>query len=157
VRAEYAFAAGGRLLFETTALERAPTVDPASLRVPPTGAEHRIGELPSVRSPLLLAAGQTRAFRTRPAPRVEPKDGVKEGLLLVNADDLEKYVLIEGVPAVRLPAGGAGVVVDLLPGTYTVSSRSFLSDDVTPPVTVTVPSRFQLGVASDSPSGAGQR
>lgn len=157
VRAEYAFAAGGRLLFETTALERAVSIDPAGLRVPPSGAEHRIGELPSVRSPLLLAAGQTRAFRTRPPARTEPKDGVKEGLLLVNTDDLEKYVLIDGVPVVRLPAGGAGVVVDLVPGTYTVSSRSFLSDDVTPPVAVSVPSRFQLGVPGESPAAAGQR
>jgi hypothetical protein len=154
VRADYTFASGGRLLFETTALERVTEVDPAVLRVPPAGAEHRIGELPSVRSPLLLGSGQTRAFRSRPTPRVEPKDGVKEGLLLVNADDLEKYVLVDGVPIVRLPPGGAGVVVDLLPGSYVISSRSFLSDEVTAPVPITVPSRFQLGVPSESPSSA---
>ena len=157
VRAEYIFTAGGRLLFETTALERVTTVDAAGLRVPPTGAEHRIGELPSVRSPLLLGSGHTRAFRTRPVARVESKDGVKEGLLVVNAYDLEKYVLVDGIPVVRLPPGGAGVVVDLVPGSYVVSSRSFLSDEVTAPVPVTVPSRFQLGVASDTPSTTGQR
>jgi hypothetical protein len=157
VRAEYVFAAGGRLLFETTALERVLAVDVAGLRVPPAGAEHRIGELPSVRSPLLLGSGQTRAFRTRPAARVEPRDGVKEGLLVVNADDLPKYVLVDGVPAVRLPPGGAGVVIDLLPGSYEISSRSFLSDEMSAPVAVGVPSRFQLGVVSDAPSGAVQR
>jgi hypothetical protein len=150
VRADYAFAAGGRFSFETTALERVTAVDAAVLRVPPSGAEHRIGELPSVRSPLLLAPGQTRAFRTRPSARVEPKDGVNEGLLLVNADDLERYVLVDGIPVVRLPPGGAGVVLDLVPGNYVVSSRSFLADDVSPPVAVTVPSRFQLGVPSES-------
>lgn len=156
VRADYAFTGGARLAFETTALERVATLDPTELRVPPAGAEHRIGELPQVRSPLLLAPAQTRAFRTRPAARVEPKDGVKEGLLLVNADDLEKYVLVDGVPAVRLPPGGAGVVLDLLPGSYVVSSRSFLSDDVTVPVPISVPSRFQLGVPGDAPA-AGAR
>jgi hypothetical protein len=156
VRADYTFASGGRLLFETTAFERVTEVDPEALRVPPAGAEHRIGELPEVRSPLLLGSGQTRAFRSRPV-RVEPKDGMREGLLLVNADDLSKYVLVDGVPIVRLPPGGAGVVVDLLPGSYVVSSRSFLSDEVTPPVPVTVPSRFQLGVPSESPSGASPR
>jgi hypothetical protein len=157
VRADYAFASGGRLLFETTALERVAAVDPAALRVPPSGAEHRIGELPSVRSPLLLGSGQTRAFRTRPSASAEPKDGMKEGLLLVNADDLEKYVLVDGIPVVRLPAGGAGVVVDLLPGSYVVSSRSFLSDEVSAPVPITVPSRFQLGVPSESSSVTGAR
>jgi hypothetical protein len=153
VRADYAFASGARLLYETSSLERVAALDASLLRVPPSGAEHRIGELPSVRSPLLFAPGQTRAFRSRPVARVEPKDGVKEGLLLVNADDLEKYVLVDGVPVVRLPSGGAGVVLDLLPGSYTVSSRSFLSDEVGAPVTVSVPSKFQLGVPSDPPSG----
>ncbi len=157
VRAEYAFTAGGRLVFEVTSFERVAAMDPAGLRVPPAGAEHRIGELPSVRSPLLLAAAQTRGFRTRPATRVEAKDGVREGLLLVNADDLEKYVLLDAVPVVRLPPGGAGVVVDLLPGSYVLSSRSFLSDEVSASVPVSVPSRFQLGVPSDSASPTGQR
>jgi hypothetical protein len=157
VRADFAFTAGGRLLFEATALERVTAVEPAGLRFPPAGAEHRIGELPSVRSPLLLGSGVTRAFRTRPAPRVEAKDGMKEGLLLVNADDLEKYVLVDGVPVVRLPHGGAGVVIDLLPGSYVVSSRSFLADEVSAPVTVSVPSRFQLGSPSDAPGAAGPR
>lgn len=154
VRAEYAYTAGGRFSFETTALERVAAVDPTLLRVPPAGAEHRIGELPSARSPLLFAPAQTRAFRTRPAARVEPKDGVKEGLLLVNADDLEKYVLIDGIPVVRLPPGGAGVVLDLLPGSYVLASRSFLADESSAPVAVTVPSRFQLGVPSDASSPA---
>jgi hypothetical protein len=99
---------------------------------------------------LLFPPGQPRAFRPRPAPRVEPKDGVKEGLLLVNADDLEKYVLVDGVPVVRLPPGGAGVVLDLLPGSYVLASRSFLSDEVSAPVPVSVPSRFQLGVPGDA-------
>jgi hypothetical protein len=150
VRADYVFASGGRLLFETMAFERVTEMDPAALRVPPSGAEHRIGELPEVRSPLLFGSGQTRAFRNRPTARVEAKDGVREGLLLVNADDLPKYVLVDGVPVVRLPPGGAGVVVDLLPGSYAVSSRSFLSDELAPPAAVGVPSRFQLGTPSDS-------
>jgi hypothetical protein len=157
VRAEYTFASGGRLLFETTAFERVTEVDPAALRVPPAGAEHRIGELPHVSSPLLLGSGQTRAFRSRPTARVEAKDAVREGLLLVNADDLAKYVLVDGVPVVRLPPGGAGVVVDLLPGNYVISSRSFLSDELTPPVAITVPSRFQLGTPSESPSTSSAR
>jgi hypothetical protein len=144
-------------LFETSALERTTALDASPLRVPPSGAEHRIGELPSVRSPLLFPPGQTRAFRTRAAARVEPKDGVKEGLLLVNADDLEKYVLVDGIPVVRLPPGGAGVVLDLVPGSYVLSTRSFLSDEVSVPVPVSVPSRFQLGVASDSATVTGQR
>jgi len=157
VRADYTSSAGGRLVFEVTHLERVSAVDATVLRVPPPGAEHRIGELPPPRSPLLIPPATTRAFRTRPA-RVEPKDGVKEGLFLVSHEDLEEYVLIDGIPVARLNLGGGGIALDLVPGSYSVSTRSFLGDERTAPMVITVPARFVVGVPNDSPSqGAGTR
>jgi hypothetical protein len=155
VRAEYFFSAG-RLAFEVSELERVAQVDPESLKIPPRAAEHRIGELPTPRSPLLLKPAQTRAFRVRPA-RTEPKDNVKEGLFLLNHDDLEEYVLIDGIPVARLGPGGGGLALDLIPGSYTVSTRSFLGDEVGPPVIVTAPARFVVGVQSDAPASSGTR
>jgi len=152
-RADYTSTSGGRLTFEVTHLERVATVDAAALRVPPVGAEHRIGELPSPRSSLLLSPAQTRGLRTRPA-RVEPKDGVKEGLFVVSHEDLEEYVLIDGIPVARSSPAGGGLSLDLVPGSYTVSTRSFLGDERSAPVTTSVPSRFVFGVPNDSPSPA---
>jgi hypothetical protein len=156
VRAEYISSAGGRLSFEVSHIERAPSFETGALQVPPASAEHRIGELPTPRSPLLLSPGEARGLRLRASP-TEPKDGVKDGLLLQNLDHLEKYVLLDGVPVARVSPGVGELVLDLLPGSYTVSVRSFLGDDVTAPATTTVPSKLVIGAPSDVAPAASSR
>jgi len=147
VRAEYAWSEGGAVVFETTSLERTAVVDQSTLRTPPVGAEHRIGELPLPPTALLLERPQLRAFRVRPAAVRPGKDAPKDGLLLVNGDDLLRYALVDGVPVARLEPHGTGLLLDLVAGTYAVGARSFLGDEVTPSATVTVPGRVVTGEA----------
>jgi hypothetical protein len=78
-------------------------------------------------------------------------------LLLQNLDHLEKYVLLDGVPVARVSPGVGELVLDLLPGSYTVSVRSFLGDDVTAPATTTVPSKLVIGAPSDVAPAASSR
>jgi hypothetical protein len=147
VRAEYFWTEGGRLVFDASALERAPSLEPAALKVPPEHAEHRIGEVPTPSSALLVERNQLRAIRLRPAAIRPAKDAPKEGLLLVNSDDLLRYVLVDGWPVARLEARGTGLILDLVQGTYSLSARTFLGDEVGAPVVTTVPGRLVTGEA----------
>ena len=110
---------------------------------------------------LLLERPQLRALRLRPATVRPAKDAPKEGLLLVNGDDLLRYALVDGVPVARLEPHGTGLLVDLVAGTYAVGARTFLGDEVTPSTTATVPGRVVTGEAqraeaqsTDAPEGA---
>jgi hypothetical protein len=55
--------------------------------------------------------------------------------------------LIDGVPVARLEAKSPGLVLDLVPGSYSASARTFLGDEVTPPSVVTAPGRFTTAEA----------
>jgi len=142
LRAEYAWNEGGRLTFEVTAYDRVPALDPARLVTPPASAEHRIGELPAQPSPLLLERAQLKNFRLRPVPTPDHKDAPKDGLLVVNGDDLPRFLLVDGVPALRLLPRGAGVLLELLRGTYALSTRTFLGDELETLGPTTVPARL---------------
>jgi hypothetical protein len=147
VRAEYFWTEGGRLLFEAIVIDRAPTLELTALKVPPEHAEHRIGEAPTPASALLAERAQLRSIRVRPGVVRPAKDAPKEGLLLVNSDDLLRYALIDAWPVARLEARGTGLLLDLIPGTYSLSVRSFLGDEVSAPVAVTVPGKVTTGEA----------
>jgi hypothetical protein len=148
VRAEYGWNEGGRLVFEVSQLERASALDVGALRTPPASASHRIGEVPVPDAALLVDRAQLRALRLRPAPVRPPKDAPKEGLLFANGDDLLRYALVDGIPVARLEAKSPGLVLDLVAGTYSVSARTFLGDEVTAAAVVTAPGRF---VAAEAP------
>lgn len=142
VRAEYAWTDGGRLVFETTSLERVNALDAAALRTPPPTAEHLIGEVPLPPPALLVDRTQLRSLRLRPAPARPAKDAQKDGLTLASGDDVLRYALVDGLPVARLEPKSPALVLDLLAGSYALSARTFLADDVTPPVVVSVPGRF---------------
>lgn len=148
VRAEYAWTDGGRLVFETTALERVAALDVAALRTPPPTAEHLIGEVPLPPPALFADRAQLRALRFRPTPARPGKDAPKEGLALANGDDVIRYALVDGLPVARLEPKGSPLVLDLLAGSYSLSARTFLGDDVTPPAVVSVPGRFVAAEAA---------
>lgn len=145
VRAEYNWTEAGSIVFETSTLERTSSLETAALRVPPDNAEHRIGELPVPPSALLLERPQLRSLRLRPAPVRASKDAPKEGLLLVNGDDLFRYALLDGVPVGRLEPRGSGLLLDLLAGTYVVAARTFLGDELVAGTATTVPGRLVIG------------
>ncbi|HEY3497220.1 MAG TPA: hypothetical protein VGK73_21130 [Polyangiaceae bacterium] len=144
VRAEYAWNEGGRLLFEATSLNRVAILDPSRLATPPPTAEHRIGELPSQTSPVLLDRDKLRSFRLKPVPTREAKDAPKEGLLVVNGEDLPRFLLVDGVPALRLLPRGSGVLLELVRGTYALSTRTFLGDELETLGPITVPGRLTV-------------
>ncbi len=148
VRAEYAWIDGGRLVFEATVLDRASALDAAALRVPPPTADHLIGEVPLPPAALLADRTQLRSLRLHPTATRATKDGPKEGLSLASGDDVIRYALIDGLPVARLEPKSAPLLLDLLAGSYALSARTFLGDDVTPPVVVAVPGRF---VAAEAP------
>jgi hypothetical protein len=97
---------------------------------------------------LLADRAQLRALRLRPAATRPAKDAPKDGLLLSNTDDLVRYALVDGLPAARLEAKSPPLLLDLVTGSYALSTRTFLGDEVTPPSVVTVPGRF---VAAEAP------
>jgi hypothetical protein len=141
LRAEYAWTQAGKLAFEVNALTPVSAFETRELRVPPASAQHRIGELPLQASPLLIERGQLRALRFKAIPGPEPRDAPRSGLLVSNGDDLPRYLLLDGVPVVQLAARAPGIQLDVVRGSYVVSTRSFLNDDVDAPVVVTAPGR----------------
>jgi hypothetical protein len=142
LRAEYAWHQAGKLAFEVSALTPVSAFEARTLRVPPASSEHRIGELPLQASPLLIERGPLRAFRFKPTAGPEARDAPRSGLLVSNGDDLPRYLLLDGVPIVQLAARAPGVLLDVVRGTYVVSTRSFLNDDVDAQVVVTAPGRL---------------
>ena len=148
VRAEYAWNQGGKLAFEVSLLTPVTAFESRALRVPLPAGEHRIGELPSQPSPLLLERGQLRAFRFKPTTGPEARDAPKSGLLVANGDDLPRYLLLDGVPAIQLAAHSPGVLLDVVRGSYALSSRTFLGDDVDAFTIVAAPGRLVVREAS---------
>jgi hypothetical protein len=144
VRAEYTWIEGGRLNFEVMVQNRVTAFEPASLQAPPQSAEHRIGELPAQPSPLLLERAHLRNFRFKAVPTPESKDAPKDGLLVVNGDDLPRFLLVDGVPALRLLPRGSGVLLELLRGTYALSTRTFLGDELETLGQTPVPARLTV-------------
>jgi hypothetical protein len=148
VRAEYAWAEGGRFAFEVTELTRILQFA-VQLMTPPAGAEHRIGGQLEASPPFLLPPSALKTFRLRDArpPERRDADSPKEGLLVTNAGELPTYFLVDGVPVARLPAGGSEVLLDLRAGTYSVSARDFLCADANPATMTVVPARIVVGDA----------
>ena len=91
-------------------------------------------------------------MRNKPLASAEARDAgaPKEGLLAVNGGDLTSYVLVDGVPVVHLAPRSSDVLLDLLPGTYSVQARDFLATEVGVSSLVTVPARFVVSEAPKS-------
>ena len=150
---KYSWTEGGRFVFEVSQLERSSALELTTLRMPPATASHRIGEVPVPDSALLVERGQLRALRLRPTPAKPNKSAPRDGLLLVNGDDLLRYALIDGIPVARLEAKSPGLLLDLVAGSYSAGARTFLGDEVTAPIVVTAPGRF---TTSEPPRQEGQ-
>jgi hypothetical protein len=152
VRAEYAWASTGRLLFEVTSVQRAAALTPEVLAFPPRDAEHRVGELPESTRAVLVGRSELRSVRNKPVGAGDGRDAgaPKEGLLTVNGGDLTGYVLVDGVPVVHLRPRSSDVLLDLISGSYSLQSRDFLATEITVPAVVSVPARFVVSEAPKS-------
>jgi len=147
VRAEYSWPNGEHFGFEVTRLTRRYDLNPSELAMPPAGAEFRQSELPPSAPNALLSDNELEEFRIRAAPRTERVDpnAPKAGLLLVNHGESLRYISIDGVPAVRLPAGAEQWLLGLRVGKYQIAARDFFGAEDTLPKTIEVPARFALG------------
>jgi len=152
VRAEYGWASNGRLIFEVTSVQRTTALTPELLAVPPRDAQHRVGELPDAARSLLVGRSELRGIRNKALPIPEARDAraPKEGLLTVNSGDLAGYVLVDGVPVAHVGPRSSDVLLDLVPGSYSLQARNFLATEVTMPSVVSVPARFVLSEAPKS-------
>lgn len=141
LRAEYAWNQAGKLAFEVTSVTSVAAFESRALRVPLASALHLIGELPLQPSPILIERGPLRAFRFKPTTGPEARDAPRAGLMVSNGDDLPRYLMLDGVPAVQLAARSPGVLLDVVRGNYVVSTRTFLNDDVDTAAVVSAPGR----------------
>jgi hypothetical protein len=142
LRAEYAWHQAGKLTFEVSSLTAVSAFEPRALRVPPPSFHHRIGELPLQASPLLIERGPLRAFRFKPTSGPEARDAPRAGLLVSNGDDLPRFLLLDGVPVAQLAPRAPGVLLDVVRGSYVLSTCTFLNDELDASVVVSVPGRF---------------
>jgi hypothetical protein len=149
VRADYTWSNGGRLTFEVGSVQRGTTLPTESFTFPPSGAEHRIGELPESSGALLVERTELRALRNKAVLSAEGREAgaPKEGLLVVNGGDLATYVLVDGAPVAYLRPRHGDVMLDLVSGSYSVQARDFLATAITPAAVLPVPARFVVGEA----------
>jgi hypothetical protein len=147
LRAAYSWPNGGHFVFEVSRLTRRTDLDPASLAMPPAGAEFRQSELPSPPPMVLLSDDELSELRLRPAARSEKPEpsAPKAGLLVVNHSESLRYISIDGAPALRLPPGSEQLLLGLRPGKYQIAARDFFGAEDTTSKTVELPARFTLG------------
>lgn len=151
--AHYTWPSGRKLLVEATTLLRRTDLAPAELVVPPVGASYLESGLPSVPEGVFLSSEALSGLRTS---AVEPAErdlrAPPDGFIADNQSDALRYLLIDGVPVVAVPAASERYVVGTQPGSYTVEWRTFLGDQVAEPKVVDFPARIVFGdpsVAAD--------
>lgn len=147
LRAELAWASGGRFELEVTKLTKRTELPVEALAVPPADSEARKGELPGPPFVALVEERELSDFRVRPLPPPEKLDPAapKLGLVFQNRSDGPRYLLVDGVPVVWLRPGAEWLVSGLKPGRYTVSARDFFGANASAAKTLELPARFIVG------------
>lgn len=146
VRADYAWADGGRLGFEVTELAPAPDTEPESLRVPPSSPHFKADLLPLGPSVPLLTDPELRSLRRHDAPpETLPPGAPEQGLRLANHGDLPSYALLDGVPVARVVPNRSVTLQTLRPGSYQLRWVDFFATAPSPAAPVTVPGEATLG------------
>ncbi len=151
-RGEYAWADGGKLLFEVISLTRPTEVDANALRVPPLVPSFKGDLLPVSPSGPLVGSGDLRALRRHDVP-APPTDGgapPSSGLELTNRTDTLAYALLDGVPVARVAPIHSVTLPTLRPGRYSLRWTDFLGSEVTAAESLTVPGASSHGRALDS-------
>jgi hypothetical protein len=70
--------------------------------------------------------------------------------MAINRSETARYLLLDGVPVVWLPAHASQPVSGLRPGRYVATWRDLLGANQEPPVTVEVPGKAAIGEDLDS-------
>lgn len=152
--AEYQWAEGGRLSFVVSSVSPRKDLALESLSVPPTGASFRLGELPARPTEALLDAATLGQIRSHAARVNEPTpQGPAKILALTNHTDTGRYLLLDGIPLIWIPARGEASVFGIKPGHYGVSWRDFYATQVSPTTTALLPGRLVVGSELDAGKG----
>ncbi len=151
LRAEFDWEQGGRLTFEVTSLDRTAVLDPEGLLVPPRTPSFKADRLPRPPRATLLDEAELAAFRRRALP-TEPLDAGLLGneLVATNSAETIRYLLVDGVPVVRVPPRSERRVTGLLAGRYVLSWMDFLGTRMEPARPEQLPLRIELGGAPDA-------
>ena len=146
LRATYRWPNGSGLVFETMSVIRSATLDLDRLRVPPLTPSFKADRLPRAPQGRLgkidLAKFRKRAVAQEPDPEL---DVPPNGLRADNHGDTIRYLLIDGVPVLRLRPGGGQILEDPKPGKYMVWWTDFLGTTNDPPETVAIPGTTACG------------
>lgn len=141
MRAELRWVSQGSLVFEVTGVLKKSDLSTASLAVPPPGASIAALPFPVAGVAPMLAPAELAALRTGPVepPASANAAAAPDGLAVTNASDVLRVLYIDGVPAVWAAPGATGPVKGLQHGRYVMQWRTFLGDQIDPPVTLSVP------------------
>ena len=153
LRAEFTWKNGGRAAWEATTIERSLDRWVQALSVPPAAPWFKGDLLPERDSWLLLGRAELGSLRTRDLPPSPPHSDAAapvEGLMAINRSETARYLLLDGVPVVWLPAHASQPVSGLRPGRYVATWRDLLGANQEPPVTVEVPGKAAIGEDLDS-------
>ncbi len=151
VRAEYRWEEGGQLTFEVTSMVRTATLDTEQLLIPPRTPSFKADRLPRLPRATLLDDSDLGSLRKRAAPP-DPTDGgiQSKELVVVNGADTIRYLLVDGIPVVRIPPRSERRLEGLRPGRYVISWADFLGVHVEPPRQEQVPLRIEIESAPDA-------
>lgn len=152
VRAHYAWPGGGSVLFEAGEVARQKEAPPNDLLCPPAGASFAASATPPTSPGVLLTRDEAAAFRRQPVDTPPPGPSAPaEGLVVRNATDGVRALVLDGVPVAWVLPGAEHAIVGLSRGRYVVQSRSFLGDTVEPPRPIELPARLVIGEAAPAP------
>lgn len=150
LRSEIFSRGGGHVLFEVTRVERERAFEPQTMMVPPADGLFSPGELPSSPNEI-LSPERASELRIRALPRAERPEpqAPKQGLLIQNRGDVQRYLLVDGVALAHVPARSEFAINALLPGKYAVLSLDFFGDEATQLRIMELPARIVLGEEVD--------
>lgn len=146
VAARFRWTPSGSISLAVTTLTRRTDLQVGELRVPPSGAQVKPGELPPQTTGILLTQPELRGLRRADVEGITPGvDAPGEGMRAVNHSDGLRYVLLDGIPVAWVEPLGQIYIIGPPRGYYNISWRDFLGAHVTPAVKTALPARVMLG------------
>ncbi|HLV19799.1 MAG TPA: hypothetical protein VKZ49_02915 [Polyangiaceae bacterium] len=153
LKASFAWAGGGRIDFEVSAVMRRQELTLADLFFPPVGAQFALGELPPQAAGVITSRDDlVRLRRSAVVPDSLPKGAPGEGLIAENHSDLLRYVLLDGVAVAWVRAKSEQHLVGPRAGRYHIGWRDFFGTEVEPPSVIHLPARVRYGQEPDAGS-----
>lgn len=146
VRAELRWTGRGSFSFELTGVLKKTDMPTSTLLVPPAAAVYAATPLTPSGVQLNLSPQDLAALRTGPVDVPPPAHGGNEsGLVIANATDEVRELLVDGLPVAWAAPGAKDIVPGLHKGRYVAQWRTFLGESFEPPFTLVVPGTTAVG------------